>query len=36
MEGPAIFWIQSIPGPGKQRLSYMENLFADNQNFVTP
>lgn len=36
MEGPAIFWIRSIPGPGKQRLSYMENLFADNQNFVTP
>ena len=22
MEGPAIFWIRSIPGPGKQRLSY--------------
>ena len=36
MEGSAIFWIRSIPGPGKQRLSYMENLFADNQNFVTP
>ena len=22
MEGPAIFWIRSISGPGKQRLSY--------------